>query len=518
MFKGILYKYLFKAILIALICLILYGVFAATALATILVLFVALRFTSLLVEALQKPVTAEQWEKMLGTLTSDYAMLTPELRRGKAIALKLDPGLNARDLAQAQVNEKMRVYVPPRSKRELSAEALGVVTFAILIPLTIALFTRPIFSFRGGQGWEGALAAVFCVGLYAWPHRWLKSSECSELRTLWWTLPFVVAFPLMIHAVNTRHPYLSPFEPDRYRLAAKRVLSLKNNVVAGQYADWVLRYARQLDERGDSQQAINYYRASLRLDSNNHAAFERLAHLESQMPGGETERNPVVQATAPYWTAENPITPSPRRQIDYQMESVEGCTVVIVPVGEVSDDLLDAVGFVIHQELGLPVYISTNSVAIPPYTRKPGLAIGPQWNEISLVQVFTNATRIFPIAPIKYVLVTPVDIYIEDANYVVSASYAWGALVSSARFGDPNGDVRQRTAKQALCALIKSFGVPISPDRNDVTSYARSPEEFDAKGNRPDAATLKQFQQAVAELNGQWQIYKAKRRATFGVQ
>ena len=104
MFKGILYKYLFKAILIALICLILYGVFAATALATILVLFVALRFTSLLVEALQKPVTAEQWEKMLGTLTSDYAMLTPELRRGKAIALKLDPGLNARDLAQAQVN------------------------------------------------------------------------------------------------------------------------------------------------------------------------------------------------------------------------------------------------------------------------------------------------------------------------------------------------------------------------------------------------------------------------------
>jgi hypothetical protein len=517
MLKGIIYKYLFKAILIALICLILFGVFSATALATILMLFVVLRFTSLLAEALRKPVTTEQWEKILGTLTSDYIKLTPELRAGKAIALKLDPGLNARELAQAQVNEKMRAYVPPRSKRELGAEVLGVVAFAILIPLTIALFTRPIFSFRGGQGWEGALVAVLCVGLYAWPHRWLKSPECSELRILWWALPFVVAFPLMIYAVKNRHPYLNPFEPDRYRLAAERVLSLKNNVVAGQYADWVLRYARQLDERGESQQAIEYYRASLRFDSNNRAAFERLADLESQSSGDETERNPVAQATAPYWTEDNPITPSPRQQIGYQLEYVEGCTVVIVPVSEVSDDLLDAVGFVIHQELNLPVYISTNSVAIPPYTRKPGLAIGPQWNEAALVQAFTNATRIFPVAPIRYVLVTPVDIYIEDTSYVVSTTYAWGALVSSARFGDPNGDVRQRTAKQALCALLKSFGIPQSPDRNDVTSYARTSEEFEAKGNRPDAETLKQFRLAVASLNSQWQIYKAKHRVTFGL-
>jgi hypothetical protein len=245
MIKGILYKYLFKAILIALICLILYGIFSATALATILVLFVVLRFTSLLAEALRKPVTAEQWEKMLGELTSDYAKLTPELKASKATALKFDSGLNAGELAQAQVNARMRAYVPPRSKLELGAEALGVITFAILIPLTIALFSRPIFSFRGGQGWEGALVAAFCVGLYAWPHRWLKSSECSELRTLWWTLPFIVAFPLMIHAVNTRHPYLNPFNPDHNRIAAERVLSLKNNVVAGQYADWVLRYAQE---------------------------------------------------------------------------------------------------------------------------------------------------------------------------------------------------------------------------------------------------------------------------------
>jgi tetratricopeptide (TPR) repeat protein len=503
--------------LIALICLILYGAFSATALATILILFVVLRFTSLLAEAFRQPITAEQWEKTLGTLTDGYAKLTPEQLATKAIALKLHTGLNARELAQAQVNHNIRAYVQPRSKRELGAEALGVVTFAIVIPLTIALFTRPIFSFRGGQGWEGALVAACCLGLYAWPHRWLKSAESSELRTLWWAIPFVVAFPLLIHAIDTRHPYLNPFNPDHNRLAAERVLSLNNNVVAGQYADWVLRYARELDERGESQQAIDYYRASLRLDSNNHAAYERLSRLESQISGGEIETNPMLQAHAPYWTANNPITPSPRGQIDEHLENVTECTIVVVPVGEVPDNLLDAVGFVIHQELGLPVCISTNVVPIPPYTRKRGLATNPQWNVTALIQSFTNAAKFYPNAPIRYVMVTPVDIYMEDTTYVVSVSCEWGALVSSARFGDPGGDVRERTAKQSLCALLKSFGIQQSPDRNDVTSYARTPAEFEAKGGRPDAATLKQFHQALADINGRWQIYKAQKRAIFGL-
>ena len=80
---------------------------------------------------------------------------------------------------------------------------------------------------------------------------------------------------------------------------------------------------------------------------------------------------------------------------------------------------------------------------------------------------------------------------------------------------DRTGDdalLRQRTAKQALGALLKSFNVPASTDRDDVTSYTRSLAEFDTKGNRPDAETLKLFRQAVADLNRQWQNYKAMPR------
>jgi hypothetical protein len=46
---------------------------------------------------------------------------------------------------------------------------------------------------------------------------------------------------------------------------------------------------------------------------------------------------------------------------------------------------------------------------------------------------------------------------------------------SAGRGRAQEGDlVRLRTAKQALCALLKSFKVPMSPDRNCVTSYTRN--------------------------------------------
>jgi len=54
---------------------------------------------------------------------------------------------------------------------------------------------------------------------------------------LWWRIPFVVAFPLLIHAVHVRHPYLDPFNADHERFKAERVLALKNNLVAGHHAD-----------------------------------------------------------------------------------------------------------------------------------------------------------------------------------------------------------------------------------------------------------------------------------------
>ena len=511
MINGIFLNFFFKVILFALIALILYGV--VPDLALILILFVVWRFSSLLAEALRKPVSAGRLDSMRDGLTRIYEKLTPEQLASRAVALKFDSRLSARELAQAQVDKAAQRYQPPRSKRELTAEALGVIAFAILIPLDIALYTSDIFSFRASHhwGWSGVTVVALCLGLYAWPYRALKSPDASDVRIWWWMLPFTIALLAMFHAVQTRHPYLNPFNPDRDRLAAERVLSLKNNVVAGSYADWVLRYGRQLDQRGQSQQAIHFYREGLRLDANDRAAASRLAQLEGQS-GVKVDNQTAPSSSVPYWTADKPVTKSPRQRIDSLLEDVDGCTVVIVPVGDISDNLLDTVGYVIHNELNLPVCISPDPVPLPPYTRKRGLATDPQWDTDSLVGAFTNATPAFPHAPIKYLLITSADIYFQDANYVFSSSGRWGALLSSARFAGPNDDdslLRQRTAKQALCAILKSFDIPASTDRDCVTSYVRYLQEFDAKGNRPDAETMKLFQQAVAVMNQRWQNYKA---------
>jgi len=511
MVRSLLHRYLVKAILIALMALVLFGVFPGTELAIILILFVALRSVSLVAEALRKPIAPERLATIISELTRNYENLTSTERSAKALALGFSPDLSARELAETQVNGISHSHQAQRSKQELGAEALGLLAFAVLAPLNVALYTSDIVSLRTGQGWEGVIVAVICVALYAWPHRWLKAPTFSRLRILWWALPFPLGLLLVTRGVETRHPYLNPFNPNRDRFAAERVLSLKNNVVAGRYADWVLRYARQLDQQGQSQRAVHFYREALRLDANDQQAYARLAALEAQLSGLTEQpvaRRPAMASRAPYWTVAESVPQSPRRRIGSDLEDIRCCTVVLVAVGGVPDRILDAVAYVIHRELELPVCVSPDPVALPPRTRVRGLVTGPQWDQAALVGSFTNSTKSFPNAPVKYVLVTPVDIYLEEANYVFSASYEWGALISYARFGEPDGKdspVLQRAAKQALCAVLKSFKVPMSPDRDCVTSYSRSLEEFDAKGNRPTAPTLKLFRQAVADTDRRWQ-------------
>lgn len=514
MILRFLYRHLLEAVFFLLLGLVLYGVFSGTRLAIILVFFVVARFLSLIAEAFRKPISAARLETMLNNLTRVYEKLSPENRTRFAVTLKLNSkNLTARDLAQARVNWLASRYVPPRPTRELFAEGLGVVAFAILIPLAVALYTRDFFSLRTGQGWEGAIVMAICIGLYLLPHwRW-KSPDNSEIRIWWWALPFVIGFATVNHAVGMRHPYLNPFNPDHNRLAAERVLALKNNVVAGYHADWVLRYARELDKQGQTEQAIHFYRETLRLDANNQEAATRLSQLETPSSGATAQnQTPPSDATAPYWTIDKPVVKQPRCAIDSQLANVEGCTVVVVGIGDIPDTLLDTVGYVIHNELNLPVYISSNAVPLPPHTRVRGLATGPQWSEAAIVKSFTN-TVVFPHAPIKYLLVTTADIYMsDDENFVFSVTYGWGGLVSAARFSDANANdflICHRVAKQSLCSLLKSFNIPQSADRNCVTCYTRNLSEFDAKGNRPDTETMELFQTAVTSINSRWQRYKA---------
>lgn len=484
MIRRFVAQYLIKATVFALIAVLLYGVVPATGFLVIVVSFVSLRVIDLVLEMLR-------WRSPLPT--------TPAL----ANPLQPDPS------SALPQFESLGAWRQSRPVWEIAAELPGVVGYSLIIPATIALYTSDFFSLRTPQGWRPAMVIALCIGLYAWPRLWLKGPAFAKLRAAWWVVPSFPALALLINTLETRHPYLNPVNPQHTRLAAERVLALKSTVVAGRHSDWVLRYARQLDETGKSAEAVPFYREALRLAPQDPYVHARLDALEGAGPRVAAPAARAISPFSPYWSDQQPIN-LPRRSIDSDLERIEECTVMLVAVGDVSDSLLDAVGYAIHSELGLPVYVSPKPIPLPPHTRLRGLVTGRQWEHSALVKAFNEVNPSPPRAPIKYVLITKADIYDTEANYLFSLSYPWGALVSCARFAGPETAERlrfHRTAKQSLGALIKSFGVAPSTDHNCVTSYTRSLEEFDAKGNRPNSATLATFRQAVADLNARWHAH-----------
>jgi predicted Zn-dependent protease len=506
MIRGFLAHHLLKAIVFTLIALVLYGVTSGTALVVILFSFVGLRLIRLFAEALQTRAT-----DLVTPGDPNPNALLVESRSSESPTPSAPPRKWFRSelLTRLGVERSKRL---PRSRWELAAEILGLVAFVLLIPALMALNAHDFFSLRTPQGWLPTAVVLVCVGLYACPHFCLVASRFATLRAAWWAIPFFPALQLFTQAIEHRHPYLNPFNPQHTRLAAERVLSLKNNVVAGRHADWVLRYARQLDERGQTSEAIGFYREALRLDSQNQQTRSRLASLEGSPMNIRNIAVHAISPSAPYWSDDKSIPRAPRRTIDAELKNLDACTVILVPIGDLPEHVLDCVAYAVNKELDLPVYISSEPVALPPHTRVRGLVTGSQWDQLTLVRAFLSKNNPPPATPVKYLLVAPVDIYSEDVNYTFSLSYQWGGLISCARFGNPKAPdetLCHRSAKQALCALIKSFGIPPSPNHDCVTSYTHDLREFDSKGNRPDADTLDAFRKAVAGFNDGWRKYKA---------
>lgn len=484
MVKNLIYKYLAKAVVVLLLGLILFGVFPGTGLAIVLLLVAFLRILYLFQEGLQQVRRTEPSALTDGLPNEKPATLHPITRSA------------------------------PRPIREIFAEGMGVVAFALLLPLVYALYTNEIFSLERQQSWTEALIAFGCLCLYACPHVAFKSPAQCRLRIIWWAIPFLAGLFLLQDLIETRHPYLNPYNPDRNRLAAEHVLLIKNNVVSGYYAGWISRYAEDLEKSGDTQKAIHLYEEALRREPNQPIAAQRLKVLLAENAENlQLDVKALPSTTGGYWTNFLSLPSATRHPIDKDLENVPSCTVVIVSFDSVDDRLLDALAFVVHQELKLPVLIAPSHISLPPYSRKRGLATNPQWQTDVIISAFTNSVDYFPKSPIRYLVVTSADIYMEQSSYVFSQAFPWGGVISSARFSDQNQNpetVCQRTAKQSLCVLIKSFGLLPSLDPSCVTSYSNGIQAFDAKGNRPTPETMARFQQALAEINQQWIAFKTQ--------
>jgi hypothetical protein len=481
--------------------------------AVLLLTFCAIRIAWLIREAVGSArFTPSEFEQVASDIAPEYDEWTSEWRAQEYWAL----GYEAERPSSATLARGLLSRHSARSRSVLAAECLGLLGFVVLLPASVVLYTRDLVPLRGSLGWLDLCAVTAGLALYAWP---LRSLEDGGARLRWlWVGGFVSFLLLCSLGVSLRHPYLDPTREDRPKLAADKILSLNDNVRANVYADWVFDYAMQLEEQGDYDGARFYYDEGLRIDPSNERMQERLLALKegpSRLEELRAERGAADRrARAPLWT-QGRVAPSLQPcTIDRSLEQIDRTTVVIASVGDVPDQFVDVIAEVIANELDLRSCAADQIVPLPPATRVRGVFGGRQWSTASIAKAFVDQFSPMPRAAAQYLVLTAVDTYVDDSNYIYSVSYRWGAVVSFARFGDREKeglDVMQRAAKQSLGALTKSFGVRQSTDPNCVTSYVNGFQQFEAKGNRPTTETLALLQEVIRERDRQWTDYTAAR-------
>jgi hypothetical protein len=516
---GFLHHKAFVGLVVAILLLVLWGTVAERQFALALLALVAGRLLMLCSEALRPVRTAADVQNLHSQLIAAYAAMTSDELVIEAADLGLPGNATAREAADAAFAFAERAVPPPRPRRELACEALGLVTFVLLLPADVALLMRDMVSLNDRIEWVGAGILALGGALYLWPFRWLPGPTTRRWRMRWWSLAFVPALLLGIYGVRERHAYLDPTRADRLEIGARRALALPNNVDGSANAAWVFDYARLRAAQGDTAEADRLYTAGLRLAPFDHAAADELTALRASVgfAGGSPAQN--REAHRPLWEDGQAAAAPPRCDLDTSLADIGRSVVVLVRIGEVPDMLVDAMGYAIKHELGIPVCVATPPLPLPPFSRPGGLMVGPQWDVDSLIKAFTRVAPPRISTPGIFVLVTPVQMYDRGNNFVFTSTYRWGSVISFAGLGDFDqhpSQVAHRAAKSAIGAVVTSIGVPRSPDPHCVTSYVSSLRGLDVQGNRPLPRTMMLFEKALQRRDRRWAARAAKARSQGG--
>jgi predicted Zn-dependent protease len=291
--------------------------------------------------------------------------------------------------------------------------------------------------------------------------------------------------------------------PQRARLAAEKVLNHWDFIVAADHADWVVTHARELVQQGETERAVELCREALRMNPS--VSDGRV--LLSALLGEAEDEVTLEHLGGPYVKDGMEIPVTARCEIEDAVDGEPACTVLLLPMGDVTPQLLDHVAFVLQRETGLRTKIYRKTLPLPEATRRRGLLGGPQWEVTPLVEAMSAETSYRQVGGrLQILIVTNADIYMGDANYVFAANADWGSVVSLARISENADDslLRHRATKLCYGSLLKSLGVPAAGDRRCVTSYSASLSEFDTKGNRPIPTTQRLLDEAIERVNLEW--------------
>jgi len=457
--RQLFFNLVLKIIIPALLGLVLFGIVGRRDSLLAVSIIIIWRLVSLAGEWMRPRMTDRDWNRMaverMESFRKDIDSI-PEFQYG-------EPGHSTGNPAAVAAQEvaKMRArYTSPRLRSVLIADATGTVGFLLLLPVLMTLDSSDFVSWRGG--YTAIHAAVFgaCLALYAVPLLPPMRRAPTYAPWLWWGCPLLYLIPALLVSISDRHPYLIPWNTDRKRLFAERLLATRDGVTISSEAHLLVDYAEELAAKGETPKAIKYCQYAVRMSPGLPQGLALLEKLGASIPRSEPEAPPH----APYFDPFTAIPKAPRTNVGFELERIDRCTVVLVSMGRFDDETLDFVAAVLTQQIRMPVLVYDRVLQIPEHTRTRGLVGGRQWEVQALVKVLeAEFDRPMPAAPLRYILLTTADMYAGDANFVFAHTFPWGAIVSSARFtiGADVTTIRHRLAKQSLSVTMKSFGVPI---------------------------------------------------------
>lgn len=508
--RSLIARFLLKLVVPLIVGLVMIGVFRRAEGWILCGLFVAWRALALAEDWRRARLPAPDWEQrgreLLEMFRQEEELAAED---GDKSAVPADDRELAQ-LAYSQVEHERKAFVPARSRPTLVAETIGLLGCALLVPLAVALSTSPFYSLRRNSSWLDMTVIVAALSFYGAPH--LRKLRGRINPWMWWVTPTVIAAAVIGSQLAERHAYLNPLHPEHRRLAAEKVLGLVDNITAADHVDWVVNYAEDRARLGAKAEAAGLCERALRLSPGIPKAVWLMRTLGAPVPD-------LADASSPDATYLLPGEVPPRARttsLSPELANVPSCTVILVRMGDVDDNLVNYVAAVLGKELGLPTLLYERTLPLPPHTRRRGLLVGKQWDFESLFAPLQQelANKVPP-APLKFLMLTSADLYSGGANFVFNVQWEWGAIVATAQFERAGGSqelFQHRVAKQAISAVIKTFGVPPSTDRRCVTSYPRSLGELDEKGNRPLPATRADFTARLKTVNDLWQRHRAGAR------
>jgi predicted Zn-dependent protease len=455
-------------------------------------LLIAFRLAGLFKEWTRKQPTSSQWVEIEAAVAQDILVEHPQWTIDQVLASS----------EYRETVHGLHTQARPADRRDLALEALSLF---VVIPsgmLLVLMLTSPIVSFSGVARWSIVLSLASAISIHFFPSLIDKTKSLPRI----YCRMAVAGIMLVITGgvLLLKHDYLIKTGLEKRRIIAEKVWNLGVNIPASRYADALFDYADDLTSEGRLADAVTVYERGLSLDPHNLPARQKLSVISAKLgiPGAHAEIPPeqnIKSRSAMLWVRSENVTPAAR----LPQPPPSGFSIVLVPVGEVSDRLIDRLAAELKARSELPVYRYGSPVSLPPPDRTFGLIGSRQWHPRSIGAKVLDTHP--PGGAQQYIVVTPNDLFIDGSNYVFGTSAGLHGFTSYARFHSsdlsPAEDdlLIDRLAKQVLSTSIKGFGI-ISKTTDCVTTFCRDLREFDLKSQVPSSETRKEYLNAISIL------------------